>query len=149
MNHNGAPTGHEPTITKSFSRLAHDVIELSELQARLLTLDAQALSRSLLLSLCLAAVAILLSVGAIPIALLALAEVLISNYSWPREAALATTAVFAIATSCMLLAIIWRSLSRGVATFERSRDELKRNLAWIKSALRSHAPRNRNVDRDI
>lgn len=144
MSHNGAPTGKEPTVARSFSRLAHDAIELGELQAQLLTLDVRTLTSRMKTALMFGVASLVVLLGAVPIALLALAELLVAAGDWSRPTAVAAAAGVGVLAAVLLMAIGWRGLERGAGSLDRSREELKRNLDWIKSSLRqSTSPAHR------
>ena len=136
VNTNGRPPADEPNVAASFSGLAHDAIELAELQAQLLKLDAKAAARNGGASLVLAVVGICLLLGCVPVVLLALAEVIVAQYGWSRAGALGAAAAIGFALSAGACAIAWYRLRTGLGTLKRSRDELNRNLAWIKANLK-------------
>ena len=86
MNTNGRTRVEQPNVATSFSELTHDAIELAELQAQLLALDLKETSESTKVSLTLGVVGTCLLLGSIPVALIALAELLIEQLDWSRAA---------------------------------------------------------------
>jgi len=139
MNTNGR-SDNEPNVAAGVRGLAHDAIELAELQAKLLALDVKVASRQARISLILGVVGVCLLLGCIPVALYALAEVFVAQFGWSQAAALAAAAAIGLAASALAGAVAWRRLRSGLASLQRSREELNRNIAWIKSNLRRDAP---------
>jgi hypothetical protein len=125
-----------PNVAASFSHLAHDAIELAELQARLLKLDAQAAARNGGMSIALLVVAACLLLGCVTIALVALAEILVAEFDWSRAAAFAASAGVGFALSGVVGTAALLRVKSALAALERSRNELNRNIAWIKSNLK-------------
>jgi hypothetical protein len=125
-----------PNVAASFSHLAHDAIELAELQAKLLKLDAQVAARNGGMSLALIVVAVCLLLGCVTIALVALAEVLVAEFEWSRAGAFAASAAIGFALSGIVGTGALFRVKKALAALERSRNELNRNIAWIKSNLK-------------
>jgi hypothetical protein len=141
VNTNGQPAD-EPNVAASFSGLAHDAIELAELQAQLLKLDVKAAARNGRTGLVLGTVGVCLLLGCVPVALLALAEVFVAQYGWSRAGSLGVAAAIGLVLSAGAGAAAWYRLRRGLASLQRSRDELNRNIAWIKSNLKRDKQRS-------
>jgi hypothetical protein len=136
VNSNGNARAAEHNVAASFSGLAHDAIELAELQAQLLKLDAQAAARNGGISAALLIGGACLLLGCVPVALLALAEVFVAQFGWSRTGALGAAAAIGLAISATAGAAAWYRLRRALASLQRSRDELNRNIAWLKSNLK-------------
>ena len=139
MNTNGRVRDEEPNVATSFSGLAHDVIELGELQAQLFVHDVKSTTQKTRTSLLLGVVGACVLLGSVPVLLFALAELFVEQFGWTRSAGFAVAAVIGIAASAGILAAAWNRLSVGLNSMQRSRDELSRNIAWIKSSLRSQS----------
>ena len=137
MSTNGRVRDEEPNVATSFSGLAHDVIELSELQAQLFVHDVKSTGQKTRTSLVLGVVGACVLLGSVPVLLFALAELFVEQFGWTRSAGFAVSAVIGIAASAGFLAAAWNRLSVGLKSMQRSRDEFNRNIAWIKSSLRS------------
>lgn len=121
---------------RGFSDLTRDLIEIAELQSRLFALDAaEAKSRAGLPAGLLAA-GIWFVLATVPLLLFALAWSLI------EFAGLAATWAYLIAAGAGLvigggmLAGAWFGFRRSIAPFRRSREELARNVRWLKRSLR-------------
>jgi uncharacterized membrane protein YqjE len=142
MSTNGRARNDEPNVAASFSELTHDAIELAELQAQLFALDLKQTSQSTRISLMLAVAGVCVLLGATPVALMALAAFLVQQFGWSPAAGYGVAAMVGVAVSVAILAIAWSRFPTGIVTMRRSREELSRNIAWVKSSLRSRAQPN-------
>jgi hypothetical protein len=141
LNTNGRTPPSAAKVAESFSGLAHDAIELAELQARLLKLDAQAAARNGGTSIALVVLGVCLLLGCVPVALIALAEWFVYQFDWPRTGAFAAAAAIGLLASAAATYAAWIRVQTALAALQRSRDELNRNIAWIKANLkRTKAP---------
>ena len=100
-------------------------------------LDAQAAARNGGMSVALLVVGACLLLGCVPVALVALAEVFVAQFGWSRAGALGAAAAIGLAISAASGAAAWYRLRRALASLQRSRDELNRNIAWIKVEFES------------
>jgi uncharacterized membrane protein YqjE len=149
MNTNGRHDSKLPNVAASVSDLAHDVIELSELQIQLLTLDLKESTEKARTCLILAVVAGCILLGTIPVALFALAEWLVWQFEWARAGAFAIATVVGLATAAGIGAWAYAYVKKGLLSIERSRNELQRNISWLKSTLRTrgqHRPAERPIN---
>lgn len=137
MSTNGRVRDEEPNVATSFSGLAHDVIELGELQAQLFVHDVKSATQKTRTSLLLGVVGACVLLGSGPVLLFALGELIIEQFGWTQSAGFAVSAVVGIGVSAGIMAAAWNRLSAGLSSMQRSRDELNRNIAWIKASLRS------------
>jgi hypothetical protein len=147
MSTNGRIRDEEPNVATSFSGLAHDVIELGELQTQLFVHDVKGTVQKTRTSVLLGVVGTCVLLGSVPVVLIALAELLVEQFGWTRSAGFAVAAMVGIAASAGILAAAWNRLSTGLNSMQRSRDELSRNIAWIKSSLRSQPSPNPDLRR--
>ncbi len=126
---------HRDGESDGMFRLAREAMELGELQVRLLLLDVQnssANARAAVLYIVLAAVVVLC---AAQVALLWLAAALVAWAGWSWVAALATSAGVGVLLAAVLMRVAWVHWQRGIFTWERSRSELAKSVAWLKSSL--------------
>ncbi len=137
MNTNGRVRNQEPNVSASFSELTHDAIELAELQAQLFAIDIKNTTHKTRTSLVFAAIGLCLLLGSIPVLLFAIAHLFIEQLGWSHAAGFAIAALIGIALSGSALVAGWLRFKAGLSTIQRSREELRRNIAWIKSSLRS------------
>ena len=138
----GGPDGDGGAADGVF-RLAHEAVELGELQVRLLLLDVQNSTANARASILYAAVGIVLVLCTAQVLLLWVAAALVQWAGWPWVAGLAASVGVGILLAGILLLVSWLHWRRGVFTWERSRSELARNLAWLKASLgrRKETPR--------
>jgi uncharacterized membrane protein YqjE len=129
--------GKTPNVAASVSDLTHDVIELSELQVQLLTLDVKQSVEKARACLVLAVVGACMLLGTIPVALLAFAALLAEQLGWSYAAAGAMAAFVGLLIAGVVLGVAWSYIKKGLVSFDRSREELRRNVAWLKSTLRT------------
>jgi hypothetical protein len=109
---------------------------LGELQVNLAIEDSRAAMKRSTSSLILAAVSLGLAVGGLPMLLLALAEGIIQLTGADRWLAYGIVAVVALAVSAATVVLAGRKIVKAVEVFNRSKDELTRNLQWLKIVLK-------------
>lgn len=133
---NGSTKFPPQAVARNVGEFAHDVVTLAELQAELLKVDAQDYVKRLRTPVILFGAAAVVGFACIPIALTALA--------WGLSAAgLATwlafliSTVIGLATAAVLATLGWRQLNNSPSMFERSKEELSRNMDWLKHAFKS------------
>jgi len=149
MSTNGRVRPEDPNVATSFSGLAHDAIELAELQAQLLSLDVKSTSRNARGAFVLTVVGASFLLSSISVGLFALAEVLVEKLSWSHSAADIVAALIGIVLGGAVLVVAWRLWLSGIGSLKRSRDELTRNIAWIKSSLRKRADTTTDMERSM
>src|SRR5689334_17672342 len=99
MNTNGRVHSKQPDVATSFSDLAHDVIELGELQAQLLAIDIKSTAKKTTMSGVLAGAGLCVLLGSVPVVLLALGYLIAELLDWPVSAGLGIAALIGIALS--------------------------------------------------
>jgi hypothetical protein len=139
MRTNGRPQTEKPNVADSLGGLTHDVIELAELQAQLFALDVRETTQSTRTALIVAIMGACAALGSIPVALIALAQLLIEQLSWSAATSYGVAALVGLVISVVLLLTAWPRFRSGAVTMKRSREELSRNVAWVKSSLRKRA----------
>jgi hypothetical protein len=102
-------------------------------------LDLKRSSQRTRACLILAVVSICLLLGTIPIALFALAQVFVEQLGWSQAAALGVSTLVGLVLAAGVGAAAWGIVKSGLISLERSREELGRNIDWLKSSLRSRA----------
>jgi hypothetical protein len=139
MSINGKAGAKRVNVVADFSELAHDVIELSELQAKLLALDVKATTRRMRAAIAFAIVGACILLGSVPVVLMIAAEALVEFAAWSRTASTALAAAIGLLLSAIVLAIAWQRLKTMLTAFDRSREELSRNLLWLKTSLQRNS----------
>lgn len=125
----------DPSAELRIARLAHDLIELIELQFQLLAVDLREGKSRAILPLVLAAIAMLLFLGALPVMLVGASWLLVSLTNLSVPAAFLIVGVAALAVSVILGLAAYYKLKQVARIFVRSQRELKSNLNWIKRTL--------------
>jgi hypothetical protein len=149
MTGNGRYYGKTPNVAASVSDLTHDVIELSELQAQLLALDAKQSVATLKSCIILAVVGAAMLLGTIPVALLAIAAVFVERLEWPLDASIAVATGIGLLLAAIVLGAAYGYVKSGLVSFNRSREELQRNIAWLKSTLKTRGKAAPHVEQPI
>jgi hypothetical protein len=137
MSTNGRSRTEQPNVASSFSELTHNAIELAELQAQLFSLDIKETSQSAGVSIALVIGSVCMLLGTIPVVLIAIAQLLVEQLGWSLAAGYGVAALIGIVASAGIGAAAYARFSNGMATLKRSREELNRNIAWLKSNLRN------------
>lgn len=150
VNGSGAtpPTGRSVT-GGPISQVAHDVLELAELQARLFKLDVDASTSRVKSAVVLGAIGATLLLMGLFMALGVAALALIEFAGWDAWAAFGAVALAVIIISGLLLFLAKRAAGGGVFNCDRSKDELQKNVAWLKSALSGKHSTSRGVDEQV
>lgn len=136
---NGARlTGGEPTahVVGSLSEFGNDVATLAELQAKLAVLDMKESAGRAAVPAIVIAGGLVLIAASLPVALIGASELLAAalHLTQPGWAYLIVAAV-AIVIAGAIAAVAASRLSHSFDAFRRSREELTRNIAWIRTVL--------------
>jgi hypothetical protein len=124
-------------VASSFSELTHDAIELAELQAQLFSLDVKETSKSAGVSIALVIGSACVLLGSIPLVLIAIGQLFVEKLGWSLSASYGVAALIGIVASAGIGAAAYTRFRNGIAAMKRSREELNRNIAWLKSNLRN------------
>jgi hypothetical protein len=122
-------------MASSVRGLAHDAVELGELQAELLVCEIKSAGQQIRVSVVLVLIGISLLLGSTPIGLIAFAELLNAQFQWPPAAGYAIAATVGVLLSAVALLIAYKRIEKGGLSFAQTREELARSIAWIKSQL--------------
>lgn len=137
MSTNGRTRSEQPGVANSVSELTHNAIELAELQAKLFSLDVKETSQNAGISIGLVIGSVCILLGSVPVLLIALALALVELLDWSPAVSYAVAGLVGILISAGIAAAAWTQFRSGMAMMKRSRDELNRNVAWLKSNLRN------------
>jgi hypothetical protein len=140
---NGRYHGKTPNVAAGVSDLTHDVIELSELQAQLLSLDARQSVAKAKACLIMSVIGASMLLGTIPVALLTIAALFREQLEWSYAASAGVATGIGLLITGIVFGVAYSYVKNGLVSFERSGEELQRNIAWLKSTLktRGHAER--------
>ena len=126
---------------------AHDVFTLAELQAQLFVADVQECGQRVLVPGLVLLCGVALGLACFPIALAALALLLVQVFETSYAAGFLIAVVVGAVVSALLCVIGWLQVRKRVAVLRRSQQELVRNLRWIKKVLeRSRITRSNRID---
>ncbi len=128
------------TVRQSIGHVVRDLTNLAELQGRLFRSDAREISEQVKRPLAVFLAGSLLFLATVPVALLAIVQSLVAM-GLPQAAAYGLVAVTSLTATAGLAAWAWRRLRAMPPAFARSREELMRNIAWIKDAVEDLAAR--------
>jgi hypothetical protein len=123
------------------AHFAGDLLALAELQCQLLAHDLRDAGGRGALSLALLTGGAIVAVAAIPIALAAVAWLLVDRAGLSRDVAFALTALAALGGAATLAWVGWRRLKSAACVLKRSGEELRQNALWIKTSLKNHETR--------
>jgi hypothetical protein len=135
MNGNGKSAAPR-AVVENLGEFVHDVMTLSELQAKLLVADLKDFRSGAIMPAGLMALAAIVALGSVPVLLMGIAWMLVDyNVLSTGWAFLAATAIGLIAAT-VLGGVGWLLFRRQLSALERSQVELERNITWIKSVLK-------------
>ncbi len=138
---NGSTTSAANVVAKGMGELTHDIVSLAELQFELFRIDCrEGIRRILIPAALLLLFAGIVAVGTVPIAMILVAEFLVQVAGLSRTAAFSIAALSGFIAALAMGVVGWSCLRGVVGMFERSREELTRNMTWIKHALKRPAP---------
>jgi uncharacterized membrane protein YqjE len=123
------------SVTGSLSEVANDVATLAELQAKLAAVDLKACAERALVPLAVIAAALAVALGTIPVALLGAAFLLVSALGLGWGWAMLLTAAVALVLAGLVAFVSVRQFGRSLEPLRRSREELTRNIAWVRTVL--------------
>ena len=137
MIDNGHSEQPATTMTKSVGGFAHDITTLAELQVKLFFADLKEALQHLTWPLVMMLVGAVLAFASLPVVLMGIAYTLIQRAGLAVDVAFLITAAGATFIAAATCLFGWSKMRRSFSSLERSRDELARNVSWIKSALKN------------
>jgi Putative Actinobacterial Holin-X, holin superfamily III len=131
---NGTGAGPGDVVT-NIAEFGENLLTLAELQARLTAIELKRNVDAVKVSAAVILAGAVMAIAALPIALAGIAELLVSELGMRRGFALiaVAVAVFAVAGTC--IAIAAGRLRNADFGFNLSREELARNLNWVRTVL--------------
>jgi hypothetical protein len=115
--------------------LGSNVITLATLQAQLAAEDLRESTDRLQPALIASALLVPLGFGGVTVGLLALANWMANQFGLTVSQSLLLTALLALAVAGGLAVVAIRRLRVSFTSFQRSREELERNIAWLRTVL--------------
>lgn len=130
---NGEAPAH--VFTRSASGFARDVSTLADLQLKLFSTDLQEALSRMAVPLFLIVASGVMAAAALPLILVGFAFLLVYYAEWAIAWSMLVIAAATILLAAVTGAIAYRSVQRGLKSLDRSKQELLRNINWIKSVL--------------
>lgn len=128
----------------NLTEFANDCVTLGELQAKLAVLDARESVGRAVVPIGLALAGTILALASLPLFLMGLAHLLVLYAGLSVAWSYLIVAVLGLVVGGLLALIFGLRLRSAFSSFQRSREELTRNLSWIKTVLvHSGRPRSR------
>jgi hypothetical protein len=138
--HNGSNRAPPKGVANDMGELTHDMLSLAELQFELFRSDCRKGLKGLLVPVALLLFAGIVAAGTVPVALIFLAELLAQAAGLSRAVAFLIAVLGGFLAAAALGTVGWSRI-RGVGrVFARSREELTRNMTWIKQVLKRPGP---------
>jgi hypothetical protein len=119
----------------NLAEFASDVTTLGELQTKLALLDLKESTGKLVLPVAALVVAGVLGLAALPVLLLGIGALIAELTSLSLGVSYLIVAVATIVLAGILAAVFLPRIGPAFASFERSKEELTRNLSWLKTVL--------------
>lgn len=136
---NGSAPSPFGGLAENMGQLMHDIVSLAGLQLELFRSDCRQGLKRILIPVAMLLVAGIVAAGTVPISLMLIAELLAQATGLSRAAAFSIAALSGIIAALAVGAVGWFSIRTVARGFERSHDELTRNITWIKGALKPPA----------
>lgn len=134
---NGARRFPLRRLSKNVAEVLHDLTEMAELQGRLFAVDLRECRARVFFGIVFGAFAAVLLLATCGVAMEALAAALVEYVELSHVAGLTISATFGVVVALLLAVFAWWRLRGALKTFERSREEIRRNIAWLKDALKN------------
>jgi hypothetical protein len=122
-------------LDSGLAEFIHDLLALGELQAKLAAVNFQETARKATVPLALGLLGFTLAVASVFVFLIGLALLLAIRLDIHTGWAMILVAIAAAALGSPIAALALVRLKRSLDTFQTSHDELKRNLAWVRSVV--------------
>jgi len=129
---------NSPIVEGVFGNIAGfagDVATLAELQAKLASHDLKETVSRATIPAGLILGGSVLALGSIPVLLIGVAELIVRWTSLSHGLSLLIVAIGAMVLAAGMVLFALPAMKRSFASFQRSREELVRNIAWIKTVL--------------
>ena len=144
---NGSARSASKGLARDVGEFAYDVLMLAELQGQLFVADIQECGQRMRVPGLILFSGTTPGLACFPIALAALALVVVQVFETSYATGFLTAVVVGAALSALLCALGWHQVRERVAVLGRSQQALVRNLRWIKKVLeRSRTTRRNSID---
>lgn len=117
------------------SEVGQDLATLAALQAQLAAADLRETTSRAMFGIVAGVVAVPLSFACFGVALLGAADFLETNYGFQPWSSKLIVALAGLIVAALLAALAASKVRSSTTTFRRSKEELDRNLAWLKTVM--------------
>jgi len=131
-NGKGSPEGQ---VVGGIAEFANDIATLAELQAKLALIDLKESVEHALFPFAMLVAGLFFILGALPVALFGVAELLAAALKISTGWALLLTGISVVLVAVLVVAVAAMRFAHSFSSFRRSREELSRNLAWIRTVI--------------
>jgi hypothetical protein len=135
VNNGPKPTAALNEVVGNLTELSSDVASLAELQGKLFLNETKSWTQRAALPAGLVACAVVFLVGGLPVLLFGVAEWITSTFHISRAGAFMVTGCGALILAAGLAAFGFQRFQRSLEAFRYSREELNRNIAWLKTVI--------------
>jgi uncharacterized membrane protein YqjE len=133
---NGVPINAPATaVVSNLAEFGNDFATLAELQAKLAVIDLKETAGRAVVPVGLLVGALVLLLGSVPVLLIGVAELIVRYTSIGHDVALLLTAGGTLALALVIGALAVPRLRKSFENLQRSREELIRNVSWVKTVL--------------
>jgi hypothetical protein len=134
MKNNGIASPLEGVV-ESVAGLGGDIAALAELQGKLALADLKVSAGEAAIPTLMLATGLVVALSSVPVALVGLAYLVAEATGWRTSLAFLVTAAAVMVLALVVALVGYLGLTKSFSSFRRSRDELTRNVAWIKTVL--------------
>jgi Putative Actinobacterial Holin-X, holin superfamily III len=133
---NGAPGPASPgSLVGNIAEFGNDVATLAELQVKLAVHDAKECANRATIPLIVVVAASVLAIGSVPVLLIGLADWIASSTRLSAGSAQLIVGLISLVLAAVAGTIALRASLRSLESFRRSKEELTRNLSWVRTVL--------------
>jgi len=122
-------------VVGSLAEFGNDIATLAELQAKLAVLDFKDSAARGTVPLALIVLGLAILLASLPVLLAGVALLVASALTISLGKAMLLTAIVALVVGAVVVVVAGILFTRSFASFRRTREELTRNLAWIRTIL--------------
>jgi len=135
VNLDGSSVNQPEGVVGNITEFGNDVVTLLELQAQLARLNFKEAMTRATIPLVLVVVGLALLLASLPVALLGIAALLASALSISTGWATLLTALVAAVIAGVVATVSLTRILGSLESFRHSREELARNISWIRTVL--------------
>ena len=123
------------TLVGNIADFGNDIATLAELQSKLALLDAKEAASRATWHVIALGVGLVVAIGSVPVALIGLADLIASSAKLSAGTARLIVGLVALSLALGVGYLGTRGTLASLDSFRRSREELTRNLSWIRTVL--------------